>query len=164
MNKKLNKTLNIIELILLIVICTIITVSSVLHLNNISLSIINYVSIIIGLLSEITIISIELFLFIILKKKYKMYYLTYLFIDLLLFILATKLIPFGGIISILPLCTIKSVFRISNVKVIYEKKYINRYFKMFNITLPKETKKKVAKRSSVKQTSKRVNRTQKSYA
>ena len=83
MNKKLNKTLNIIELILLIVICTIITVSSVLHLNNISLSIINYVSIIIGLLSEITIISIELFLFIILKKKYKMYYLTYLFIDLL---------------------------------------------------------------------------------
>ena len=164
MNKRLNKILNIIELLTLVVSCIIITISSLLHLYGISINILNYLNITLGLISEIVIISIELMLFILLKRKYKMYYLTYLFIDLVLFIILTKLIPFGGIISILPFCTVKAVYRILNVKVIYEKKYINRYCKLFNIKLSKETKKKVVKRTKLKQTNKRVSTTQKSYA
>ena len=168
MNKIINKRLNIIELVALSIACLCIAISLNLSINNVSQVIVKYLLLVVGLLSEITIITIELVLFIVLNKNNKYYYLGFLLVDLILFIILTKLIPFGGIISILPLCTIKFIYRLTYVKEIYDEKVFKRYCRMFNIKLPKQSKKAIVKVTKKKQVSKNQTKTtrnpQKSYA
>lgn len=168
MNKILNRRLNIIELVALAISCVCVSISLNISINGISQDILKYLLLTIGLILEIIIISIELALFIVLNKKNRYYYLGYLLINLILFIGLTKLIPFGGIISILPLSALKFIYRTLYVKEIYDEKTFKRYCRMFNIKLPKQKKTKVVKTTKKKTIQKKQTKTtrnpQKSYA
>ena len=74
----------------------------------------------IGIAAEITVVSIELFLYNLLEFKYKFFETFYYIIELLLAVWINSMIPFAGIIVLTTFSIMKNVFRIMAVEKIYK--------------------------------------------
>ena len=138
MNKRANLYLNMGEFLFFGI--SFIGMSSYLQLTNLSFLIktsIFMISSIAGLLF----IAIELFLFLLMKKQEKVFYLIFLLLDILVGILVNNYYPFMGFIVFLAFCLIKDILRIVLVNKIYIPKEFDYYCKLYGIKI-KDFKKK----------------------
>ena len=142
MNKKLNKVLNITEMLLVLLI-----ILSMFILSRIS-------------------IGTELLLFMVYKKNIKYLYIAYIIGEFSLALLINLYIPFSGLIVIGLLSITKGILRLNYITKIYNKRLFNKYCKLFNIKLTTVSTRKTTKKR--KTTRKRVTTTTrkqvKSYA
>ncbi len=90
-------------------------------------------------------IGIELFLFILMKTKSKILYLTILLIDAVLAVLLNVKVPFIFIIIFLSFSLIKNIGRIIFVNELYIPREYNYYARMFGLKIKDFKKKKVKK-------------------
>lgn len=152
MNKRANLYLDIYEIIafLLALSC----MGLYMTLQELSFPIPDLLSISIltvGLIFSLLFISIEVFLFLLMNNKARLYYLAFLVIDLLTAIIINKHIPFSAFIVFLIFSMIKNIVRVVLVEKLYIPKEFNRYCKMFNIKVkdfPKKRKSKTEKEST----------------
>ena len=103
---------------------------------------------ILGCISGLIFISIELFLFLLLKNKMKGLEITLTIISLISILGLNTIIPFSGFLIIILLGFSKDIIRVLLVDKIFIPKEFNKYCKMFHITIkdfPKK-KKKVKKK------------------
>ena len=157
MNYKLNKVLNITENILVFLVMV-----SLYMLANIRLSglkdqyeILRNILFIVSIISEVGIVSIELLLFIMLKKYIKFIYMGYIIVEITIAVLINTYISFS-VLLVIGICSfVRTILRLKYISKIYNRTYFRRYCKLFNIKLStaKPKKKKVVKR---KQTTKRI--------
>ena len=121
MNKKINKRLNIIESVSLLVgiVCMLIG-ATLHHSSNISgIEIYNTLLFFVGVFAEIVVVSIELFLYYLMEFKYKFFETFYYILELVLSVWINSFAPFAVIIVLTVLHTIKNVFRILAVEKVY---------------------------------------------
>ena len=122
---------------------------SYLYFHNIS-GIIRNIFLLIAIISGILFISIELFLFILLKTKSKLFYIGYIILDLGISVFLTTKNPYSGFLLVLLFSTIKNVLRIVLVEELYMPKEFDRYCKMYGITVRDFKKeRKVTKKKEV---------------
>lgn len=169
MNYKLNKILNIVEITLVFLV-----IISLFILANISLSglksqyqVLRNMLLIISMISEVGIISIELILFIVLKRNIKFIYIAYIIGEFLLAILINVYFSFSGLLVIGIFSLVKTILRLKYISKIYNRTYFRRYCKLFNIKLStaKPKKRKTTRRKQVgKRTTAHTGRQIKSYA
>ncbi len=156
MNKRMNVILNTIEFIAVILISSIMYACyklSYTEFNN--YLIINKTIVTLIVIMEIIIVGIELLLFIFYNKNQKYIYIGYTIIEFVLTALINIYIPFSGLIVLVLFSLIKNVCRQRMITTIYNKKYFNRYCKLFNlklktVTVPRKKKKKATTLSSKK--------------
>ena len=91
-------------------------------------------------------ISIECFLFLLMKTKIKIAYIGLLLVDILLAVVFNLLFPFSCPLVFLLFCLMKNFFRILLVNKIYIPREFNYYCRMFGITIKYFKKKKVVKK------------------
>jgi len=96
-------------------------------------------------------IAIELFLFLLMTKKSRMFYILYMLLDLAITVFFTIQIPKSSFVIFLLFSTIKDVLRVVLVKELYMPREFKRYCKMFNITINdfKKTRKVKKKKALV---------------
>ncbi len=148
MNKRANLYLNIFELLsLVIMVCF---MEAYLYFRNIFILLKGGLFLIV-IISSMIFISIELFLFLLLNKKGKAFYILYMLIDLIVSVYLTIKIPYAGFVILLLFATIKNALRIALVNELYMPKEFDRYCKMFGITIRdfKKTKKRVKKKEVI---------------
>lgn len=168
MNKKLNKVLNITEMLLVLLIILSMFILSRISINGLStnLYVLRKVLLYTSVLSEIIIIGTELLLFMVYKKNIKYLYIAYIIGEFSLALLINLYIPFSGLIVIGLLSITKGILRLNNITKIYNKRLFNKYCKLFNIKLTTVSTRKTTKKR--KTTHKRVTTTTrkqvKSYA
>ena len=104
----------------------------------------NSIVILIGIVSGFLFISIEVFLFLILNKKSKILYISYIIIDILLAVIINTIYPFSGFLILLGMSLLKDLLRVKYVDKIYQPKEFKRYCKMFNIKISDFKKKKIS--------------------
>lgn len=97
---------------------------------------------ILGCISGLIFISIELFLFLLLKNKMKGLEITLTVISLVPILGLNTIIPFSGFLIIILLGFSKDIIRILLVDKIFIPKEFNKYCKMFHITIKDFPKKK----------------------
>ena len=152
MNKKFNLSLNIIESVLVMVL---ITISSVIYLNNFTTNLLNRSLITSGmLLLSALIISIELLLLYLETNKFRLITLLYYFACIILMFLSNSIVPFFGISIVMFLNIAKNVLRVNKREMIYDKETLYELCDWFNIKIKKEKKKRVAVKKTVKTTNK----------
>ena len=143
MNKRANLYLNIFGVISFILTIVIITFS--LRLETLSLHtpyIIRMLVTLLGFICGIVFISIESFLFILMKNKYRLLDIGYILLEIVLAVLLSTKIPFSFFI-VLPVLNVgRNLLRISLVDKLYIPKEFNRYCKMFGIKIKDFPKKK----------------------
>lgn len=143
MNKKANLYLNIFGFISFVLTLLIITFS--LRLETLSYHtpyITRMLVTLIGFIFGIIFISIESFLFILMKNRYRLIEIGYILIEIVLAVLISAKIPFSFFI-ILPILNVgRNLLRISLVDKLYIPKEFNRYCKMFGIKIKDFPKKK----------------------
>ena len=160
MNKKLNKVLNITEMLLVLLIILSMFILSRISINGLStnLYVLRKVLLYTSVLSEIIIIGTELLLFMVYKKNIKYLYIAYIIGEFSLALLINLYIPFSGLIVIGLLSITKGILRLNYITKIY--------CKLFNIKLTTVSTRKTTKKR--KTTRKRVTTTTrkqvKSYA
>lgn len=142
MLKKLNVLLNVIEFIFSIMMC--LYVCCPLFLDRNILISYSYVYMGLGIFSEIVVASIELFLFLMLQKKYRFFYVLFMLVELILMLIVNKKIPFLGIGVIVLGSFIKNSIRIICLDEIYSKNGIYDFCEKFNIYI-KMPRKRVVK-------------------
>ena len=153
MNKRANLYLNIFAFITFILSVSIIGISLKLetliyHIPFIIRGIVALIGMIIG----IVFISIELFLFILMKNKERLLYIGYILLELLIAILITTKIPYSFFIVLVTLNITRDIIRVSLVDKIYRPKEFNRYCKMFGIKIkdfPKKRKVSITNKRTI---------------
>lgn len=147
MNKKLNNILNGVEILAFLIIVTCFTMGVIILPELKNKEILRAIILIIGNLSAITMISIEIALFLISYRKCKIMYILYMLADLALVIMINNVIPFAGVIVFCAFNIIKGLYRSFNLEKIYEPNKFEKYLKIYNIEL-KSKKKNTRKKSS----------------
>ena len=153
MNKRANLYLNIYEFISLLLFITCIGLS--LTLKEISYQIpfiLKSLSLFLGSFFGVLFVLIEVFLFLLMKKKYKLFYILFMLTDILLGIIINKKFAFYGLLIFLLFSIIKNILRIKLVKSIYIPKSFDKYCKLFNIKIDDFKKKKAIKEVIPKET------------
>lgn len=144
MNKRANIYLNIFGVVSFILTIILITLS--LRLETLSLHtpyILRMLVTLSGFICGIIFISIESFLFILMKNRYRLIEIGYVLIEIVLAVLISAKIPFAFFI-VLPILNIgRNLLRISLVDKLYIPKEFNRYCKMFGIKIKDFPKKRV---------------------
>ena len=141
MNKKANLFLNIIELLSMIF--------SLILLNN-YLTNNNPLLLVFSILFLVLFVSSELFLFILLDNKVKVFYIFYIITSIIISTVINSKIPFSAIQVITITSALKSALRLILVDKIYIPKEFDYYSKMFGIKIKDfKVKKKTKKRKSV---------------
>ncbi len=149
MNKRANLYLNIYGSITFLL--SILGIGYSLTLKELSYEVpsIFHISImIIGVIAGLIYISIELFLFLLLKKTVKGIEIIFTLVSLLIAIFINSMIPFSGYLIIILLGLGLDISRVLLVDSIYIPKEFNRYCKMFNISIKDFPKKKNKTQSS----------------
>ena len=143
MNKKVNLYLNIFGFISFVLAFSILGMSLKLETLSYHTSyIIRMIPTLIGFLFGILFLSIESFLFILMKNRNKVLYIIYMFIELLIAITISIKIPYGFYI-VLPILNIgRDLLRIQFVDKLYIPKEFNKYSKMFGIKIKDFPKKR----------------------
>ena len=134
MNKRANLYLNIYAFIAFILSISCIGLS--LTLQDLTYGVpylLKNTTLLLGFIAGLVFISIELFLFILMKGKTKFFYITYLLLDLAISIKLNTIIPFSAIVIFITLSLLKDFLRIILVEEIYINKEFDRYCKMFGI-------------------------------
>lgn len=147
MNKKLNNILNGVEILAFLIIVTCFTMGVIILPELKNKEILRAIILIIGNLSAITMISIEIALFLIGYRKCKIMYILYMLADLALVIMINNVIPFAGVIVFCAFNIIKGLYRSFNLEKIYEPNKFEKYLKIYSIEL-KSKKKNTRKKSS----------------
>jgi len=148
MNKRANLYLNIYDFIIFILSVT--SMGLCITLREVSFPtpvILRGISFIFGIISGLLFIAIELFLFIIMKKKSKVFYIAYMLFDIALAVFLTTKFSFSGFIVVIIFKLVKDILRIKFVDKLYIPQEFDRYCKMFDIKIAdfKKTKKKTVK-------------------
>ena len=145
MNKRANLYLNIYRAIAFVLCLSCMGLAITLHEVTFKIPfLLNNIVILIGVLSGLLFISIELFLFLIYNKKTKVLYFIYLTIELALAITINMFFPFTAFLVFITFSLIKDCLRVKFVDKIYVPKEFKRYCKMFNIKITDFKKKKPA--------------------
>ena len=153
MNKRANLYLNIYEFISVLLAITCIGLSITLKELPYQIPfILKSLSLFLGSFFGILFILIEIFLFLLMKNKYKVFYILFMLIDVLLALLITKKFSFYGILVFPSFSIIKNILRIKLVNNIYIPKSFDKYCKIFNIKIDDFKKKKVIKEVLPKET------------
>lgn len=150
MNKRANIYLNIFGVISFILTIVLITLS--LRLETLSLHtpyILRMLVTLLGFICGIVFISIESFLFILMKNRYRLIEIGYVLIEIVLAVLISAKIPFAFFIVLPTLNVVRNILRISLVDKLYIPKEFNRYCKMFGIKIKDFPKKKATTRKKV---------------
>ena len=164
MNKKLNKVLNITEVLLVLLIITSMLVLSKISFDT-NLYVLRKVLLYTSILSEIIIVGIELLLFMVYKKNIKYIYVAYIIGELALAVLINLYIPFSGLLVFGLFSITKGILRLVNITKIYNKRLFNKYCKLFNIKLTTVSTRKTKKRKTTRKRASTTTRKQvKSYA
>ena len=142
MDKKLHKNLNIIEISSVLVGILCIGCAAMLRYTN--TKIITGMLAIIGILAEVTVVSIELMLFHLENKQYKFITIGYFLLEVLLIMLVNIKFPFMGLFVLVLFSLAKNTYRIMNVDNIY--KFLGYYelCKKFGIKVKKPRKVRAA--------------------
>lgn len=151
MNKRANLYLNIYSIVFFLLALSLIGLSITLGEVTFTIpSIVKGSTFLLGIISSLLCIAIELFLFILMTNKYRVIDIIYILLIGISAVLLNIQFPFVGFLIILFIPATKSIFRISQVDKIYIPKEFNRYCKMFNIKIkdfPKKRKTKVKENS-----------------
>lgn len=143
MNKKVNFHLNIYEYVAILLASTCMGLALLMKLSEATYpAFFGYSVSIFGMFFELIVISIELFLFILLKNSYKFIYIFYVILELIIMVLVTISHPFMGVIVVFAFSMIKNGLRIRFVNNIYIPKEFNRYCKMFGVKFKDYSKKR----------------------
>ena len=143
MNKRANLYLNIFGVISFILTIVLITFS--LRLETLSYHTPYYLRMLvtlIGFICGIIFISIESFLFILMKNKYRLSEIGYILVEIVLAVLISAKVPFSFFIVLPVLNITRNLLRISLVDKLYIPKEFNRYCKMFGIKIKDFPKKR----------------------
>lgn len=143
MNKRANLYLNIFGVISFILTMVIITFS--LKLETLSYHTPYYLRMLvtlIGFICGIIFISIESFLFILMKNKYRLSEIGYILVEIVLAVLISAKVPFSFFIVLPVLNITRNLLRVSLVDKLYIPKEFNRYCKMFGIKIKDFPKKR----------------------
>ena len=139
MNKKVNLYLNSIEFITYVSFLLFMG----LYLNN-NIIILKQSLFLIGGISLLVFIGIELFLLLIMNNKVKIGYISYILFSIILGVLINTKVPYGAFITFITFSLTKNILRVLLVDKLYLSKEYKRYTKMFNIEI-KDFKKRVNK-------------------
>ena len=143
MNKRANLYLNIYRAIAFILSLSCLGLAITLHEVAFKIPLLlNNIVILIGILSGLLFISIEVFLFLIYNRKARLLYGIYITLELAIAIIINMIFPFTGFIVIILLSFIKDFLRVKYVDKLYEPKMFKKYCKMFNIKVSDFKKKK----------------------
>lgn len=157
MNKRANLYLAIYEFIAFILALPCIGLCMILGELNFQIPLIlRYSILIIGILSTIIFLGIESFLFLIMNTKAKIYYISFLLLDIIIACIINRIFPFAAFFIFIMFSLIKNILRIKLVDILYIPREFNRYCRMFNIKIkdfPKTKKKaqKIKKRVEVEE-------------
>ncbi len=143
MNKRANLYLDIYEFIAFIL--SLSCIGLCMTLGELSFPvpvILNYIILGIGALSAIIFISIEVFLFLLMKTKSRIFYLLFMIIDVVCAIFINRMIPFSAFLVFIFFSMMKDIIRIKLVDKLYIPREFNRYCRMFNIKVKDFPKKR----------------------
>ena len=147
MNKKANLFLNIGEFVFLILALVFMN----LYLSNTNLSfIVRNLYFLLSAITGLLFISIECFLFLLMKTKTKVIYGVFLMLDIAIAVFLNLKFPFSCPLVFLIFCILKNVVRIVLVDKIYIPREFNYYCRMFGIKVKDFKKKKVVKKVTKK--------------
>ena len=168
MNKRLNTILNVVELSLVgIIIISMISLSYISTSGlNTNLLILRKILLVLSVISEVGIVSIESLLFVLYNRNVKYLYSAYIIGELALVILVNIYMAFSGLLVVGVLSISKGIVRIKLMDKLYNAKLFRRYCKMFNIKLSvtKPKRRTVKRRTAKRKVTTTANKTIKSYA
>ena len=105
-----------------------------------------------GFISILFFVAIEIFLFILMKGKYKTIDILYVILTIISIVLTNHFIPFSAYLVYLLSIVVKSILRVNYVETIYIPKEFNRYCKMFGIKIKDFPKKRKTVAPEIKET------------
>ena len=139
MNKKLSLYLNGIEFITFMLSLSLMG----LYLNT-NIIVVSPILFLLGAISGLVFIGIELFLLLIMNNKSRIAYTVFMLIDIILAVLVNTKIPFASFIIFATLSLTKNILRVLLTDKLYDKKLYKRYAKIFNVEV-KDIEKRVNK-------------------
>ena len=142
MNKKLNLWLNVSESIL---VGLMVIIGSYFYITESHFNVLANSFVVLGsMILVATLVSIELFLFYLLSKKYKIITIGYYFAIALIIALSNIVVPFFGIVLLIASNIAKNYYRIEKMDLVYEKEQLYEVCDLFGIKIKKEKKKRTA--------------------
>lgn len=143
MNKKVNLYLNITGFASFVLSFLLIFISLKLEASTgIGFYLVRMLLFILGMVSGLLFIGIELLLFMILNIKMKLFLIVYTLLDIVIALYVNNTEPYSFVLVFIGFRIIKDLTRIQLVDKIYLDKKFKEYCKLYGIKLPKETKKK----------------------
>ena len=165
-NNKINQSINLIESIALLLLVTILLFSSAKLI--ILPTIVNAIIKLVVLLSIATIITIELFCFLLEKKRYKLFSILYYVVSLSLLLIINLILPLFSIVSLIVCNIIKNIYRVNHINEIYSYENFAAICKIYGIKTSRARGRrpsaKKTKAVAIKSKNKSTKKTSKSYA
>ena len=169
MDKKIHKKVILTEAICLFVGILCMFIGVLLHHSESMSGIATYRRLlsIFGIVCEFIIVSIELFLFYLEEKKYKLFTVGYYVLELLCVMLFNFLVPFLGIFILISFNALKNIYRYFNVEYVYKRLGYYELCKKFGIKVkrPRRARATAVKKSTpVKKTKRSTRAEEPTYA
>lgn len=120
MDKKIHKNLNVIESCCVLVGIICIICAAMLHFGENVSSLFNSFLLLIGVIAEVAVVSIELMFLHLETIKYKFITIGYLIMELVCIMFMNATIPFAGLLVLTLFNILKNIYRIFNVELIYK--------------------------------------------
>lgn len=165
--------MNIVESILVLVGITCMIIAAMLHHSEVTsaLKIYNTILFVVGIVSEVGVVAIELLLFHLLEFKYKFFEAVYYIVEFILAVWVNVMIPFAGIVVLTGFSILKNIYRVLAVEKIYKFLGLYEFCKKFGIKIkkPRRSRKVVAVTTTKKKAKSKATKpvdatTTKSYA
>jgi len=128
MNKKVSLYLNGFEFITYVLSLSLMGI----YLNT-NIIVISPLMFLLGAISGLTFIGIELFLLLVMNTKARLAYISYLLISVILGVLINIKVPFGAFIVFVVFSLTKNILRVLLVDKLYVAKEYKKYAKIFNL-------------------------------
>ena len=128
MNKKVNLYLNGFEFITYILSLSLMGI----YLNT-NIIVVSPLMFLLGAISGLVFIGIELFLLLVMNTKARLAYITYLLISIILGVLINIKVPFGAFVVFAVFSLTKNILRVLLTDKLYVAKEYKKYSKMFNL-------------------------------
>ena len=166
MNKKVNEILNVVETICVLIVVSCMTFAIVLHYAE-NFSFLPFCMgglQILGVLSTVIVVSIELFLFYLEVRKFRFFTVGYYVLELVTTMFVNSKFPFSGLVVLTSFSILKNVFRILQVEKIYQLRAFYEVCKKFGIKVKRPVvrrRKAVSAVSVSEKNSKKTTRTKK---
>ncbi len=142
MDKKIHKNLNVIETCCVLVGIVCLLCAAMMHFGEAISSIYTNFLMIIGIIAEVVVVSIELMFLHLENIKYKIITCGYLILELIAIMIMNAIIPFSGLLILTGFSIMKNIYRISNVELIYKPLGYYELCKKFGIKVKRPRKKR----------------------